>query len=72
MKRPDEISFAGRLRRYFAANHDEYLTADDVALKLDCTRAQAMRAIETLRYEGTVETMNIVRAVVTAAKVQQP
>ncbi len=68
MKRPDEISFAGRLRRYFAANHDEYLIADDVALKLDCTRAQAMRAIETLRYEGTVETMNIVRAVVTAAK----
>jgi len=68
MRRADDISFAGRLRRYFAANHDEYLTADDVALKLDCTRAQAMRAIETLRDEGTVETMNIVRAVVTAAK----
>lgn len=71
MKRPDEVSFAGRLRRYFATNHDEHLTADDVAIKLGCTRAQATRAIETLRYEGAVETMHIVRAVPVVAKAGQ-
>lgn len=68
MRRADDVSYAGRLRRYFATADDDYLTADDVAVKLGCTRAQAMRAIETLRAEGLVETMHIVRAVVTAAK----
>lgn len=66
--RPKTYSIARRLRMFFLANADEYLTADDVAVKLGCTRPQAMRAIETLRAEGLVETMHIVRAVPVVAK----
>lgn len=59
--RPTKYGIALRLRMFFRANADEYLTADDIALKLDCTRPQAMRAIETLREEGLIETLHIVR-----------
>lgn len=66
--RPTSYGIAKKLRMYFLVNRDEYLTADDVALKLDCTRQQAMRAIETLRYEGIVETLHIVRPLPMVAK----
>ena len=60
-ERPTTYGIARRLRMFFLANADEYLTADDVAIKLGCTRQQAVRAIDTLRAEGLVETLHIVR-----------
>lgn len=59
--KPAAYGIPKKLRAYFLVNRDDYLTADDVALKMGCTRQQAMRAIETLRYKGIVETMHIVR-----------
>jgi predicted transcriptional regulator len=55
-------STTGRLRTFFEANPDEFLTYDDIALKLDVTRGQAMRAVEYLRQEGMVYTSVTVMA----------
>jgi len=56
-------SLTNRLREFFTRNRDEYLTMADIALKLECTREQAQRAVETLREQGLVETMHIVRGI---------
>ena len=50
MSRPeDPASNVGRIRAYFDANRDEFLTVDNIALKLDITPDQVRNALVHLK-----------------------
>ena len=47
-------TLSGRIRDFFEANPDEYLTTHDIAVKFDCTKKQAADAIHNLTRSGDV------------------
>ena len=49
-KDPDSVS--GRVRAFFEASPDEWLTYADMADKFGCTVDQAHKAVENLRHQG--------------------
>ncbi len=58
--RSQPLSLRSRIRRYFEDNPTEYLTLEDLASKLDCTRQQAHWAVAALRSEGELQTLFVV------------
>ena len=52
-------SLQARLREFFRANPDEYLTLDDIAVKFGCSRGQAQTACMHLRNKGELTTMTV-------------
>ena len=49
---PKPLSLTGKLREFYDANPAEFLTAEDVAAKFDCTRRQANEALRGLTKAG--------------------
>ena len=53
MKHADSIT--GRMRTWFNANPVELLTYDDIAIRFEVTREQAVEAVTRLVTEGTLQ-----------------
>lgn len=58
---PREMSLATRLLDFFAANHGEELTYDDVIAKFDCKRNAAYQAVDKLVRLGKLENVRVIR-----------
>jgi hypothetical protein len=57
-------SAKGKLREFYAHNPNEWLTYDDVALKLGVTRRQAIDAVKNLKKtDPGIELVTVVRMV---------
>lgn len=61
--RPRPGSLRTRIEAFYLANPHEYLTWEDVCIKFDCTKDQAVTAINALRDEGrmNLEAISVVR-----------
>jgi len=61
MSKPDPNSIQGRIREFFKANPEEWLTRVDLCEKFGLTNVQADSAINSLKGKGVLESAHIYR-----------
>jgi biotin operon repressor len=57
----DPQSITGKIREFFRANPDEYLTKEDIVTKFGFTRNQVNRAMDSLKARGMIDSTYVYR-----------